>query len=90
MRIGAAANATNRNFTVTAGQATTIDLGVIAAGALTVTPSAFTQACGSVTTSTVGTKVSADMPAVPPASVTLVPSGALATFVLVSAHCSSA
>ena len=53
VRIGAATNATNRNFAVTAGQSTTLDLGVIAAGALTVTPSAYTQACGSVAAATV-------------------------------------
>ncbi len=53
VRIGSATTATNRNFTVTAGQSTTIDLGIIAPGALAVTPSAYTQACSAVAASTV-------------------------------------
>ena len=52
VRAGGATTATNRDFTVTAGQATTLDLGVVVPGALTVTPSAYNVACASVTTST--------------------------------------
>lgn len=55
VRAGGATTATNRDFSVTAGQATTLDLGVLAPGALSVTPSAFNVACASVTGSTAAT-----------------------------------
>ncbi len=55
VRAGGATTATNRDFSVTAGQATTLDLGVLAPGALSVTPSAYSVACASITTGTAAT-----------------------------------
>lgn len=62
-RLPTATNDTTRSFAVTANQATTLDLGVLPAGAYTFRANAYGVACGSVVASTVATWVGDAVPA---------------------------